>query len=276
MATRVERLRLDRVRALARDIAAAFSEHGLFTYASAIAFRALVALVPLTLLGFGLLGALGFQDVWTDSIAPAVQPHVTKPVFEAIDFTVQKIFSSSKAGLIAFATSLLVWDATWGVRAVMAALNKMHEVEETRSWIRVALTAVALAVAVSVCLVGAVLAVVAAPRAGDGALDVVLGLGRWLAAVGLLSLAVGVLVRYAPAERPEVRWASGGSILVIASWVVASLAFSWYVSSIADFKSATGSLTVFLVLTAYVFTSVTVFLVGVELDELLRKEVRRS
>jgi membrane protein len=131
-------------------------------------------------------------------------------------------------------------------------------------------------VAVSVCLIGAVLAVVAAPRAGDGALDVVLGLGRWLAAVGLLSLAVGVLVRYAPAERPEVRWASAGSILVIASWVVASLAFSWYVSSIADFESATGSLTVFLVLTAYVFTSVTVFLVGVELDELLRKEVRRS
>ena len=36
------------------------------------------------------------------------------------------------------------------------------------------------------------------------------------------------------------------------------------------------SLTVFLVLTAYVFTSAAIFLIGVELDELLRKNVRRS
>jgi hypothetical protein len=44
--------------------------------------------------------------------------------------------------------------------------------------------------------------------------------------------------------------------------------------SVANFKTAIGSLTVFLVLTAYVFTSAAIFLVGVQLDELLRKDVR--
>jgi uncharacterized BrkB/YihY/UPF0761 family membrane protein len=39
---------------------------------------------------------------------------------------------------------------------------------------------------------------------------------------------------------------------------------------------AVGSLTVFLVLTAYIFTSAAIFLIGVELDELLRRNVRRS
>jgi uncharacterized BrkB/YihY/UPF0761 family membrane protein len=48
------------------------------------------------------------------------------------------------------------------------------------------------------------------------------------------------------------------------------------VRSVADFKSAIGSLTVFLVLTAYVFASTAVFLVGAQLDELMRKETRRS
>jgi len=43
---------------------------------------------------------------------------------------------------------------------------------------------------------------------------------------------------------------------------------------VANFKTAIESLTVFLVLTAYVFTSAAIFLVGVQLDELLRKEVR--
>jgi nitrate reductase NapE component len=37
-----------------------------------------------------------------------------------------------------------------------------------------------------------------------------------------------------------------------------------------------GSLTVFMVLAACVFASVSVFLVGVQLDELLRKSTRRS
>jgi uncharacterized BrkB/YihY/UPF0761 family membrane protein len=46
------------------------------------------------------------------------------------------------------------------------------------------------------------------------------------------------------------------------------------VGSEANFKTTIGSLTVFLVLTAYVFTSAAIFLVGVQLDELLRKEVR--
>lgn len=43
----------------------------------------------------------------------------------------------------------------------------------------------------------------------------------------------------------------------------------------ANFKTAVGSLTVFLVLTAYVFTSAAIFLLGVQFDELLRKG-RRS
>ncbi len=40
----------------------------------------------------------------------------------------------------------------------------------------------------------------------------------------------------------------------------------------ANFKTATGSLAVFLVLTGYVYTSSIIFLVGVELDELLRED----
>jgi membrane protein len=82
------------------------------------------------------------------------------------------------------------------------------------------------------------------------------------------------LVRFGPAEKPETRWASAGSLLVVGSWILATIGFSWWVGSVANFKTAIGSLTVFLVLTAYVFTSAAIFLVGVQLDELLRKDVR--
>jgi membrane protein len=261
-----------RLAELVRLIAGAFREHDLFAYASAIAFRGLVALVPLTLLGLALLGALGLEDVWFDTLAPKIEGRVTEPVFGAVSYSVQEIFRTGAGGLIAFASALLLWDLVWAVGAIMSALNRIHEVQERRSWHRLLATRVALAVVIALCLIGAALVLAVAPTLADGVLDSLLGIARWVVAVTLIGLAVGLLMRYAPAERPDAKWASAGSLLVVVSWIAASLGFRLYVSSVANFETAVGSLTVFLVLTAYVFTSSAIFIVGAQLDELLRKD----
>jgi uncharacterized BrkB/YihY/UPF0761 family membrane protein len=59
---------------------------------------------------------------------------------------------------------------------------------------------------------------------------------------------------------------------VIVTWIVASLLFKLWITYIADFKSPIGSLTGLLIITTYVFVSSAIFLVGAELDELLRKQ----
>jgi membrane protein len=262
-----------KARALAGRLATASGEHQLTAYASAIAFRALVALVPLTLLGLALLRVFGLEGVWRDSIAPAIQGHATQPVYHAIDYSVQRIFSSGTAGLIVFSGALLLWDMSAAVFTIMQALNGIHDVEEGRSWPRRLVVAVGLAVTIIVCVVGSVLIVILGPRPG-GVEHVVFGIARWPVAIVVLGVALGMLVRYAPAEHPEPRWASAGSIAVVGTWILATLGFKWWVSSVANFETAVGTLTVFLVLTAYVFTSSAIFLLGVQLDELLRKGSR--
>ena len=262
-------------RHLLQELARRFSEHEIPVYASAIAFRAIVSLIPLVLLGLALLGALGLQDTWRDSIAPGIKPHVTQPVFDAIDFSVQRIFSTSAAGVIAFASLLVIWDLTIAVTAVMRALNRVHDIDEKRPFPRRAAIAVALALAVAICVIAATLVLVAGPRPG-GALHVVLGIGRWVLAPLVLGLAIGLLVRFAPAEKPETRWASAGSVVVVAVWLVASTLFQLWATHVANFKSGVGTLTGLLLLSAYVFVSSAIFLVGAELDELLRKETDGS
>jgi len=74
-----------------------------------LAFQVLKSLIPLTLLGLALLGAVGRQDVWTKHIAPALKSRLDPPVFHAIDFAVEKIFASNSAGLIAFSAVVTVW-----------------------------------------------------------------------------------------------------------------------------------------------------------------------
>src|SRR5690242_21860576 len=87
-----------RRRHMVADLRRRFSEHELPIYASAIAFRALISVIPLTLLGLGLLGALGLQDTWHNSIAPAIKPRVLPEVYAGINASAEKILSSGTAG----------------------------------------------------------------------------------------------------------------------------------------------------------------------------------
>jgi membrane protein len=254
-----------------------FDRHLLLDHASAIAFQVLKALVPLTLFGLALLGALGEEKIWRESIFPRIEPHLEQTTAHAINASVQRIFTTSSTGLLAFASLLVIWYLSGAVRAVMGALNDIYEVEETRRWtVRFPLS-FALAVGIAVCLVGAVVVVAAGTAlASHGLAGVTVSVGRWLVAIALLSLAVGLLVRFAPAKHRPSRWATAGSVLVIVAWIGATLLFELFVSHVANFKTAVGNLTVFLVLIGYVYTSSIIFLVGVELDELLREDAAKG
>lgn len=254
-----------------------FAKHELLDHASSIAFAVLKALVPLTLLGLALLGAVGEQRVWEQTIFPIIQAHVQAATARAIDVAAGKIFSTNSAGLIVFASLLTLWYVSGSVRGVMSSTNTIYGCEETRSWKQRYPTSLGLAAAITLCLVGAILVVLVAPTlARHGALQVVVGIGRWVVAIGLLALAIGLLMRFAPVEPRPNTWVSGGSILVILAWVAATLIFQLLVTTLLNFKTATGNLGVFLVLCGYVYTSAIIFLVGVEIDELLRADAKEG
>ena len=253
-----------------------FRDHNLLTYASAIAFQALVALVALALLGIALLDEFGATSVWTSQIAPQIAPKVLLPVFSGMDATVQKIFHSSSGGLIAFASALAVWEVSGVVRACMGAISRISGHEEDRPWwIRFPLS-LGIAIVVTVGIVGAVLLATAAKGVVGGDWTVPYAIGRWLLAVVLIAFAFGVLVRFAPAERRSTRWATGGSALVVTAWVAQSLLFAEYLRSFADYRTAAGSLLGAYFVTTFLYVAAIILLVGIELDEQLRRSVRRS
>lgn len=237
----------------------------------------LVALIPLTLLGLALLGALGLEDVWTQQVAPPLQHHLTQATYNAINSGALKIFHQDSAGLIVFAGLLTIWNVSGLVRACMRGLDAVYEQEETRSTLQRFGTSLWLGIAITICIIGAVLAVTAGRSIGGGedVLDALLLIVRWAFAIGALGLAVGLLVHFAPTERRAERWVGLGTIFVVVAWIVMSLLFGWFANSVADFKTAAGQLTVFLVLTTYAYASSITFLVGVQADELMRKGSRR-
>lgn len=253
-----------------------FARHNILTNASAIALRALVSLIPLTLLALALLGAFGLEDAWSRHVAPALQHHFTQSTYHAIDAGALKIFHGQSVGLIVFAGLLSIWNVSGVVRACMGGLDDIYEQEETRSTLHRFGLSIGIGIGIILCISSSILAVTVARSLGgvDAAVDAFLTIVRWAFAVGALGLAVGLLVHFAPTKRRAKRWVGLGTLFVVAAWIAMSLVFGWFVSSVANFKTAPGQLTVFLVLSTYAYASSITFLVGVQADELMRKGSR--
>lgn len=245
-----------------RELIACFNEHELLTYASAVAFQLLVALIPLTALTILLVGLLDKASLWFDRFQPAVQERVTPEAFMAVSDAVDRVLNQRSVLWLVLGLVLTLWEISGSVRAVMGALNRVYDAREARPMWRRFGVSFLLAVGVIVLVLG-----------GFG----VVAFGGWKflpVAFVLLWLTIAMLLRFAPAEPVEFRWISVGSVLVILSWLGASLAYGAYVRNLANFESTFGFVAAGMLLTGYLYASSIVFLVGAQVDELLREDVK--
>ena len=250
-----------------------FDRHNLLTYASAVALRMFIAAVACSLFGLGILGASHQQQLWRKTIAPQIEPRVLPHVFDGINQTVDHVFSSSSAGLLALASALAVWEVSGIIRAAIGALDEIYETPETRPfWIRFPLS-FGLAILVLASMLGAI-AIIWAGHV-SGALSIPILILRWPAAIALVAFAFELIVRWAPAKHRRARWASLGSVLVVVGWIGETLIFGEYVRTVANFRTPVGSLEVFIFLATFFYIASIVLLVAMELDELVRADMQR-
>ena len=179
---------------------------------------------------------------------------------------------------LAFALSLLVsiWSANAGVKALMSGLNVAYEEHEKRSLVPLNLTSLAFTIGMTLLAVAAIAALVAAPKTlaqlGPGA--VVEGsLLRWplvlLVVVGLLAL----LYRLGPSrEHARWRWITPGSLLAAVLWMGMSIGFSLYVANFGHYDQTYGSLGALIGFMTWIWLSITVILLGAELNSELEQQ----
>jgi membrane protein len=269
-------------RGAAREILRGFKENDLLTYASAISFQVFFALVPLALVGLGLLSLFGLSDVWSRDVAPDVKAAVSAPAFQVIDDTVTKILGQRQLFWVTLGAVIAVWEVSGAMRATMQVLNRVYNVPEQRSFRRKLGESIALSTVVACLMLAAVAITKLGPLAarswiGDsGLVSTLATLCSWALTIALLFLVVRLVVRYAPDTRRPVRWINFGATIVIFGWVVMSLVYGWYVTSLADYASIFGSLSVVMVTLSYLYLSAIVFLSGVQLDSLIHQQVENG
>ena len=266
-------------RKLVREVVDGFERNDLLTYASAISFQVLTAIVPFLLFALGLIGFLELDEVWAQDLAPEVKPRVSKEVFSVLDQTVTKVVDEQQFFWLTAGFALALWQVSGGVRAVMGALDGVYGTRRHRPARERYPLSLWLSVAVGFLLVAAFCTVRFTPLLlGDGgwALDLLLFIGRWVTAGAMLALAVGLLVHFAPGVTRPLPWVSFGTLLVIGGWVAMSVGFWLYLTRVADYASVFGHLATAIVLMAYLYAGTTVFLAGAQIDASVRLELGRD
>ncbi len=262
-----------------RAVIDGFEQHDLLTYASAISFQILTAIVPFFLFAVAIGGLLHQQDIWRNDLAPEIRENVSSATFTAISTSVNQVFGSKQILWATAGGGLALWQISGAVRAIMGALNRIYRSERKRGFMRRMLISFALATGVGACFVLAALSLRFAPfffsATHHGPVLAVLGfVARWGLAVACLGLSAGLLVHFAPATPQPLLWVSLGSLIVIVSWVLTTTGFVFYLSDVASYDSLFGSLAVVIVLTGYLYLAATVFLLGALLDSLIRTEAK--
>lgn len=263
----------DRLRSLARGVVDRFEQHELLLRASAIAFQVLTAVVPFALFVTGAVGFAGLAELYSRELAPKIQDSVSTPAYVLINDTLMEVLGKRHTFWATAGLAVALWQLSGAVRTVGATLDDIYGFEDDRSWKRRIPRSLWMSAAVIACIAGALAVTAVAPLLyGDVgfALGALLFVVRYAIGAALLMLAIGVVVRHAPAERPPGRWVTGGAVLVTVSWIAVTAAFGAYITAIASYGSVYGVFTTVVVLFAWCYFSALAFVAGITTDAVVR------
>jgi membrane protein len=205
--------------------------------------------------------------------------------FQIVQDQIARVLDKGQTALGAtflFGFALALWSANAGVKAVIDALNVVHEEREKRSFVRLNLLSLAFTTGGIAALLLMVSAVVAVPLALDRVglapeSQLIVSLARWPLLFLILLVALAILYRFGPSRRPaRWEWLSVGTLAATLLWIVGSSLLSWYLSNFGNYTATYGSLGAAIGLMMWMWMSAIIVLCGAELNSEIEHQTARD
>ncbi len=221
--------------------------------AAALTYYSVLSLFPALLALVSLLGIFGQAEKTTSALLEIAQGFAPAETVEAIRQPIEQLSSSSTAGLtlvIGILTAL--WSASGYVGAFGRAMNRIYEIDEGRPFLKLrgTMLAVTIATVLIVVLLAAML-VLSGPVAESvgnaiglgGAVLTAWNILKWPVILLLVVLAIAILYYATPnVKQPKFRWMSLGSAIALVIFLLASLAFAFYVANFSSYNKTYGAI----------------------------------
>ncbi|MGO8841156.1 MAG: YihY/virulence factor BrkB family protein [Methyloceanibacter sp.] len=183
---------------------------------------------------------------------------------------------------LAVSLGLALWSANAGTQTMLAALNIAYEEPESRSLFQYYLNAFTFTIIGILGGVVMLLAILYVPilfafTGYSHDFELVVGVVRWpMLALFVFSM-LALLYRYGPCRRSaKWRWVSVGSLFATTLWLIASAAFSLYVSNFANYDRIYGSLGAVIILLFWLYISFYIVLLGAEINAELELQTAKD
>jgi membrane protein len=258
-----------------------FREDNLTDWAAALTYYAVLAIFPALIVLISVLGLIG--ESATQPLIDNLSEVAPGPAKEIFTDAIENIQGSQGAAGVLFAIGLLVaiWSASGYISAFMRASNAIYEIEEGRPiWktlpVRVGLT-VLLMVLTAVSAIGVAVSGGLAEEIGNliGVGDTAVtiwSIAKWPVLLLLVSFMFAVLYWAAPnVKQPAFRWITPGGLLAVIGWVLASLAFAFYVANFGSYNKTYGALAGPIIFLVWLWISNVMILLGAELNAELER-----
>jgi len=247
--------------------------------AAQLAYYLILALFPFILVLVSLMGTFGSPELASEILAyfQRVMPEQAYDIIET--FTANIISGQAEApGLFTFGILFTIWAASGAFAALINALNRAYDVQETRPFWKVRGIAILMTLGLSVLILIGVLLLVLGPQIGEAIANVfgleetftlVWEVVRWPVALFFMVFTVALLYYFAPDVDQPFRWITPGGLIGVLLWVLASVGFNFYVSNFGSYNKTYGSIGAVIVLLLYLYISSLTILFGATLNATL-------
>ncbi|HEX8860575.1 MAG TPA: YihY/virulence factor BrkB family protein [Actinomycetes bacterium] len=237
-----------------------------------VAFYALLSLFPAAIAGVSIYGLVANPETvrsQIDRLTRLLSPETASILGQQI-----KQVTAGAGGALGLATVLgilvALWSASSGMKALITGVNMTYDETETRKFVKLRGLALLMTLGAMVLMGVALALIVAFPAVANDwptPLQWTASVLRWVLLAVLLSVALAILYRYAPdRDNPKWNWVSWGGAIATVLWIVASLAFSFYVSHFGNYNKTYGALAGVIILLFWLYLTAFVVLVGAELN----------
>nr|MBA3306683.1 YihY/virulence factor BrkB family protein [Thermoleophilaceae bacterium] len=265
--------------------AVSFYDDQMTHHAAALTYYGLMSLFPTLLLALSLLGVLGQYPETYDAIIGYLREVAPESVVVPLDSSLERALRNKGTATttLVIGVVLAFYGTTGVLEAARRALNVVFEVEGGgRSFLRRKTIDVASTILLLALLLPTAVLVFVGGRFADDLLGFI-GLGptaaqiwsiaRWPAAVAVAMLVFAYVYYVTPDVRQRsFRWVTPGAIVGVLLWLLASVAFSEYISSVADVGAIYGTFAGAIVLVAWMWLTNVALLFGAELNAEIERQ----
>lgn len=249
------------------------AENDLSLVSAGVAFFAMLSLFPALAALIAVLGLVSDPAVVLPQLEQ-MRGFLPSDVYQIIELQVTSLITTS-TNTLGWAGALSVFFALWsaraGVGAMMIGLNNVYK-QRNRNTAWHYLRALMLTVTLVLVGIVALLTLVVAPvflaffplgPFATVAVDVI----RWVIAISVLFVGVGVLYRFGPNRKAaRLPWLSAGSLLAVVLWAILSVGFSYYVANFGNYNQVYGSIGAVIAMLIWLWISSFLVLFGASIN----------